>query len=127
MMGADDYCAVFRETEQFGKILLVPSSHARGATFNIYILADGIEYNRKTCESPQYRKDSVEVYGILGGEPGWTEYYGWLHQGKWVKDFRDIYIKRKCKIEQDNINRSKKAKEREEKEKEIKKYLLDNY
>ena len=31
---------------------------------------------------------------------GWTEAdYGWLHQGKWVKDFRDIYIKRKCKIE----------------------------
>lgn len=127
MNGADEYCSVFRDTEQFGKILVVPSSHARGATFNIYILSDGVEYNKKTCESPQYRKDSVEVYGIIGGSPGWTEYYGWIHKGAWCKDFENIYKKRKSEIEQNNINRLKKIKEREAKEKELKKSLLDNY
>lgn len=30
---------------------------------------------------------AVEVYGIISGNPGWTEEYGWLRKGPWVKDF----------------------------------------
>ncbi|MCP4159842.1 MAG: hypothetical protein GY760_07200 [Deltaproteobacteria bacterium] len=127
MRGADEYCSVFRKTEQFGKILIVPSSHARGCTFSIYILADGIKYDSEKCNTPHYRDESVEVYGMLGGQRGWTEYYGWIHKGKWCEDFEDIYKKRKSKIEQDNINRLERIKEKEKEEKELKKSLLDNY
>lgn len=127
MMGADEYCKVFKKIEQFGKLLLVPSSHARGATFYIYILADGIKYDEKNCSSPQYRSDSVEVYGVLGGHRGWTEYYGWIHKGPWCEDFENILKNRKDEIEKANILWLKKIKEKDDKDKLKIKSLLDNY
>jgi hypothetical protein len=40
-------------------------------------------------------KEAVEVYGVIGGQPGWTEYYGWLHNGPWIRDFVNILDKRR--------------------------------
>lgn len=53
-----------------GKVIFRTSSHARGKNFNIF-LVDGIE--------------KLEVYGVTGGQIGWTETYGWIKKGTWVK------------------------------------------
>src|SRR3990167_7774666 len=77
MNGAHDYAEVFGRGEfQRGKLLIVSGCHARGNYFHVYIVnADG---------------SKTEVYGILGGHPGWTEYYGWLHHGQWESDFAKV-------------------------------------
>ncbi len=72
MKGANQYASIFGN-ERCGKLRFVSGSHARGPTFHVYAtVADGKE---------------IEVYGITGGQPGWTETYGWLHKGKWQEDF----------------------------------------
>lgn len=52
-------------------VLFVLSSHARGKTFFIYL----IDENEKL----------FEVYGVTGGQRGWTEAYGWIRKGTWVR------------------------------------------
>src|SRR3990167_2107515 len=77
MNGAHEFSALFGEGEfTHGKLLLVSGCHARGNYFHVYI------------SNPDGTK--TEVYGILGGHPGWTEYYGWLHHGKWQEDFAKV-------------------------------------
>jgi 6-phosphofructokinase len=34
----------------------------------------------------------LEVYGIIGGQPGWTEYYGWLVKGNWNKYIEEYFV-----------------------------------
>jgi len=59
-------------------IVFVLSTHARGKCFKIWIYEnDNIKGTLKD--------NHLEVYGITGGQPGWTETYGWLHNGSWVK------------------------------------------
>lgn len=85
MRGAREYAELFG-AEQHGKLYLLPGSHARGRTFHIYVLpsADPIT-------GPPYGvKDAVVVYGIVSGQPGWTESYGWLHRGQWERDFAEL-------------------------------------
>ena len=91
MKGADVYANIF-DKEQCGRLLLYPSHHARGQTFQIWLLPDGVTGDR---EAPWLTKDAVEVYGIVGGNPGWTEEYGWLYRGKWVQDFEELVVQRK--------------------------------
>jgi len=35
-------------------------------------------------------EDAVEVYGVVAGQRGWTERYGWLHLGQWQVDFHEL-------------------------------------
>lgn len=52
-------------------VLYVVASHARGKTLHIYLIDED---------------DALfKVYGIVDGNSGWTESYGWLHRGTWVK------------------------------------------
>ncbi len=74
MKGAKEYAKLFK-SGQYGKLHIVSSAHARGSTFHIYI---------------GYKGEMAEVYGIIGGNPGWSESYGWLHKGKWVEDFERL-------------------------------------
>lgn len=53
-----------------GKVIFRTSTHARGKNFHIF-LVDG--------------NTQLEVYGVTGGNRGWTETYGWLKKGTWVK------------------------------------------
>jgi len=55
---------------QCDNVIYVTSTHARGKTFRIY-LVDG--------------ENTLEVYGVVRGQRGWTEEYGWRHKGTWVK------------------------------------------
>jgi hypothetical protein len=77
MTGARKYARLF-ETGQYGKLYIESSSHARGLTFHIWVGGE-----------PR-GKDSVEVFGIIGGNPGWTESYGWLHEGAWQEDMHKL-------------------------------------
>ncbi len=86
MKGADEYAALFT-TGQYGKFYIVSGRHARGPTFHIYILPDGEKALSNGENNGPRNSDAVEVYGIVDGQPGWTESYGWLHLGKWQRDF----------------------------------------
>ena len=89
MVGANEYAGLFK-TGQYDKLYIESGHHARGKTFHIYV----VEGNKK-----------VEVYGITGGHPGWTETYGWLHEGAWQNDFETLLQTRKLEVE---VNEKKK-------------------
>lgn len=89
MQGAREYSELFN-TEQIERLYIVAGSHARGRTFHIYVLP---EEEAALPNGPNNRclnSGAVEVYGIISGQPGWTESYGWLHRGPWVEDFNKI-------------------------------------
>jgi len=93
MKGAREYATMF-SSGQHGRLYLVSGEHARGKTFHILVMpaADPV------AGSPWAVKDAVEVYGIIGGQPGWTETYGWLHRGKWEQDFYALVEARRAEI-----------------------------
>lgn len=86
MNGARQFAEYF-ETGQYGRFYIVSGCHARGKTFHIFILPEGVEARGNGPNNACLNTDAVEVYGIIGGQPGWTESYGWLHRGKWEDDF----------------------------------------
>jgi hypothetical protein len=57
-----------------GNFIFEIGSHARGKTFRAYIVGD--DFNKDTCFYSYNSK--LEIYGIIGGQSGWTERYGWL-------------------------------------------------
>jgi hypothetical protein len=61
-------------------IIIVSGSHARGRTAHIF-LVDCDDYIGNIINCP----NKLEIYGIVSGQPGWDEVYGWLHSGSWVK------------------------------------------
>lgn len=92
MKGADKYTAVFKEAVQIGCLYILPHYHARGDTFRIYVLPEGVEVIENGGTNPPLNDNFVEVYGVISGQLGWTEEYGWLHTGKWIDDFEKIYM-----------------------------------
>ena len=88
------------ECFQWGDVIFVTASHARGDTFFIYIIDGDNELFR--------------VYGITGGNPGWTETYGWLHKGTWTKPIlaylrqlrKDVDAKKAADAEEARIKQS---------------------
>jgi len=98
MQGARKYARLF-ETGQYGKLFIESGQHARGLTFNMWIVPDG----RVIKDPPYYDKDCVEVYGITSGHPGWTETYGWLHKGAWQEDFYKLVKEKEDALEAQRI------------------------
>jgi hypothetical protein len=127
MKGANEYCNTFKKAEQVGRLYLLPSSHARGPTFHIYVLPEGVAVIENGGRNPPLNKNSVEVYGIIGGQPGWTESYGWLHDGKWQDDFNKLYEQRKAEIEKASKLNRKRQLEREQAAKNTTDDLLGSY
>ena len=92
MEGAREYAELFGFRSQVhGRLVLEVGKHARGRTFKIFVMAEG------TCVTEVFNSGYVQlggpavcVYGITGGVPGWTETYGWLHQGPWQQDFAKL-------------------------------------
>ena len=85
MQGARKYAELFN-TGQIGRLYITSGSHARGTTFHIQVLPEGVKANRNGGPNMCTNDGAVEVYGVTGGQPGWTERYGWLHEGKWQED-----------------------------------------
>ena len=85
-------------TGQFGRLYFRSHYHARGKVFHIYVLPEGEPAQPNGPNGP-LNKSAVEVYGITGGQPGWTETYGWLHRGAWEQDFAAQVELRRAEIE----------------------------
>ena len=126
MQGAREYAKLI-PTGQYGKLYCTSGTHARGRTFHIQVLPKGESAipngNNNTC----INVDAVEVYGIIGGNPGWSESYGWLHQGKWQGDFRDLLESRKMDFEQEQMEKERQRREEHEREIRRQARLLSNY
>lgn len=88
MNGAHVYAKLFGASRQIGRLYLLVGEHARGKTFHIYVLPEGVDC--PPGHSIHCIADRVEVYGITGGQPGWTECYGWLHAGPWQEHFQRL-------------------------------------
>jgi len=86
MKGACEYAGLFK-TGQYGRLCIVSGFHARGKTFRIFILPKGEDAIFNGPNNPPLNTDAIEVYGVISGQPGWSEEYGWLHLGKWADDF----------------------------------------
>jgi len=126
MQGAREFAKLFK-TGQYGKLYIVSGNHARGRTFQIQILPKDEVAIPNGENNLCLNKDAVEVYGVTGGNPGWSESYGWLHRGPWEKDFKKLTDE----IIADRLSISKKAEEKAlkaalEKHQQIQR-LLDAY
>lgn len=97
MKGAREYAKLF-ETGQYGKLYITVGSHARGDTFRIQVLPKGEKASPNGTGNLCTNENAVVVYGVIGGNPGWTEFYGWLHKGKWQEDFNTLVRNRKAEI-----------------------------
>src|SRR5262245_13947736 len=115
MQGADEYCRLFKETKQYNCLYVVPGSHARGDTFHLYVLPLG-EAAKPNGPNAPLNPEAVEVYGIVSGNPGWTETYGWLHKGLWQQDFEKLV--RSKELELEDKQRREQAQSTELKQKE---------
>jgi len=93
MQGAREYANLFGDQEQHGRLCICSGSHARGRTLHIWVLPPSDLLERL---SPWAIPGAVEVYGVVSGQPGWTETYGWLHRGKWVQDFEALVAQRRA-------------------------------
>lgn len=124
MQGADEYYDLLRgQSQQIGRLYFQLHSHARGKCFEIFLLPEGLVAESTT----QWRKNSVEVYGVTGGQRGWTETYGWLHKGKWQEDFAAIVDQKKEEITAINLSHKENTALRKAQETERIDELLSSY
>lgn len=117
MNGAREYAKLFRSGQR-GRLYLESSSHARGNTFHIYVLPK---------DAVGRTKDSVEVYGVISGQPGWTESYGWLHVGPWVDDFEKLVAERKQELADQEIKNKQIEEDKYQEKRKREKELLSGY
>lgn len=125
MQGAREFAQMF-ETGQHDRLYLVSGEHARGKTFQIFVLPEGEKAIANGRNAPR-NPDAVEVYGIVSGQPGWTESYGWLHEGKWCEDFRQLVAKRAQEIDVQKRKRDAEIAAEESAKNERTKRLLSTY
>lgn len=110
MKGADEYYDLFNgKSRVIGRLYLQVHAHARGKCFEIFVLPEGAELTKHGHAPP----GSVEVYGMTGGQRGWTETYGWLHKGKWQDDFEAIVSERRVELAASNAARLETIKQNE--------------
>ena len=117
MKGATKYARLFK-TGQYGKLYITSGSHARGETFEIQVLPQGEKAKPNGECNKCLNSDAIEVYGVVSGNPGWTEEYGWIHKGKWQEDFEALVLHKEMEEEiqkklQVHLKRAKEQKERE--------------
>jgi hypothetical protein len=121
--GAKKYYDAFKgRSQQINRLYLSFSTHARGKCFSLYVLPEGAEKSRTFKSS-----NMVEVYGIINGQPGWTESYGWLHEGKWQDDFNRIVEEVEAKNEEKEAARLVEVKKEEDKIEKINEIILSSY
>ena len=82
---------------QFENIVFLLHEHARGKTFSIWIYEEP--------EITDYiNEEHLEVYGITGGNAGWTETYGWTKTGIWI-DYIEKYFNSLREFKKHNLNK----------------------
>ena len=125
MQGAREFATLFADNKKRGRLCPIAGSHARGKTFHLYIVPEGFVV--PTGMHPAGVPGAVEVYGITGGQPGWTETYGWLHRGKWEHDFAALVESRRAEIAANNARRAAEDERRKDAERQKIADLLANY
>lgn len=125
MKGARGYAELF-ETGQYGRLYIVSSYHARGKTFRIFVLPEGEDAIPNGPNAP-LNKDKVEVYGVVDGNPGWSETYGWKHFGKWQDDFQLLVTQRLFEKSEGEAITKLRIWEAEQNEKNRQQQLLSTY
>jgi len=75
MNGAREYAGLVL-TGQYGRLYCTSGEHARGRTFHIQVLPEDEKAISNGPGNMCVNRDAIEVYGAIGGQPGWTEYYG---------------------------------------------------
>ena len=126
MKGAREYSKLFK-TGQYGRFYITSGSHARGNTFHIQILPEGEEAIPNGEPNLCLNKDAVKVFGVTGGNRGWSEQYGWLHLGKWVDDFESLCDERREELRQQEVSTILKEEEAKKALMERTKQLLSRY
>jgi len=125
MKGARKYALLFK-TGQYGKLYITSGNHARGRTFRIQILKEGEIAKPNGDGNCCINNGAVIVYGVTGGVRGWTETYGWLHEGKWQEDFEKLVTEKRTKISFENEKYIKQRLEEEKAEEDhINKTLIE--
>lgn len=115
------------KTGQYGRLYITSGSHARGNTLRIQVLPEGEEAIPNGSNNTCLNKDAVLVYDVVAGQRGWTEVYGWLHEGKWQDDFKKLVIDAEKKIEYQNKKSKLSAAEKEKQEEKRLNELLNDY
>jgi len=95
-LNRDDAWGLGKECYINGNIIYALSDHARGKCFRIFLVEHTHGLTDKELVNSNNR---FEVYGVLGGQNGWTEYYGWIHKGNWVQLITDYLDDLKSKID----------------------------
>lgn len=125
MQGADKYYNLFSgKSQQIGRLFFQFHTHARGKCFELFLLPEGVSVKSSTISGT---KDAIEVYGMTGGQRGWTETYGWTHKGKWQDDFNDIIEQKELEVKASNIRRKIEVEANEAERKEKVNGLLSSY
>ncbi len=102
-------------------VIYVTSSHARGKCFEIYLI------DNTNITDEELKQNAFEVYGIISGQLGWTEEYGWKYEGKWVNSILNYLLELENEIIQhENILDELKRKQELEENKIINE-KLDKY
>ena len=112
---------------KYKNLLMLIGSHARGKTLEISVVdidkfntARDIKFYSLNCEK-------LEVYGVVSGQRGWTEVYGWLHDGRWKDLFGEMLEEIKEKNEEARKLEELKYKEIKTLEKEIIKTKIERF
>jgi hypothetical protein len=126
MIGARRYAKLFK-TGQYGRFYITSGSHARGLTFQIQLLPKDVKAIPNGSLNTCLNNDAVEIYGILSGQPGWTEKYGWIHKGPWVDDFNKLVMEIEIKLETARLESEKHKSEKDRTEEKRIKELLKDY
>lgn len=126
MIGARKYANLFK-TGQYGRLYIVSGSHARGLTFHIQVLPKDVKAIPNGEPNTCLNKDAVEVYGVISGQLGWSEEYGWIHKGPWVDDFNKLVMETEIKLETARLESEKNKSEKEKVEAKRIKELLEKY
>ena len=122
MNGAREYATMF-SSGQYGRLYLISGEHARGKTFHIWVSPSTDKHLGEPWSDPL----AVEVYGITGGNPGWSETYGWLYYGRWTQDFADLVKARQAEIAGDVARREQEKADAESADRQRKEELLAMY
>ena len=123
MQGAREYAGLFA-TGQYGNLYITSGEHARGKTFHVQILPDGEKAKPNGSQNLCLNEGAVEVYGIVSGNPGWTESYGWKHKGPWQADFEKLVVSMRLEREErDRMNSAQSAHTAEAERKKVQERL----
>jgi hypothetical protein len=126
MKGARKYAMLF-STGQYERLYITSSQHARGYTFRIQVLPEGEKAKPNGMSNTCLNSDAIEVYGVISGNPGWTEEYGWKHEGKWQEDFEKLVRSKEMEIKSKNRMNQATTEENAKAEKERVNNLLSEY